>query len=212
MCQEPTDLLLILILKIQIRYIDTKHQLADKLTKGNFTRDERNNLLQVFNISHFSSLCCAKNSILISCPKTMPKMMQEQKEEERSVATSKSTAMNLSSHVPTISSSANSPIASKSPGILIAANLKTGWRRNSKSDAASSSQVRLQDAYLGGLMHTAMVKLVAAKEESGDADFSESETWNFQEVAVLVRLIAYKSATGNPYASRKSDHPGRSKS
>ena len=26
--------------KIQIRYIDTKHQLEDMLTKGNFTRDE----------------------------------------------------------------------------------------------------------------------------------------------------------------------------
>ena len=30
--------------KIQIRYIDTKHQLAEMLTKGNFTRDEWNNL------------------------------------------------------------------------------------------------------------------------------------------------------------------------
>ena len=28
--------------KIQIRYIDTKHQLADMLTKGNFRRDEWN--------------------------------------------------------------------------------------------------------------------------------------------------------------------------
>ena len=27
-------------LEIQIRYIDTKHQIADTLTKGNFTRDE----------------------------------------------------------------------------------------------------------------------------------------------------------------------------
>ena len=26
--------------KIQIRFIDTKHQLADMMTKGNFTRDE----------------------------------------------------------------------------------------------------------------------------------------------------------------------------
>ena len=26
--------------EIQIRYIDTKHQLADMLTEGNFTRDE----------------------------------------------------------------------------------------------------------------------------------------------------------------------------
>ena len=42
--------------KIQIRYINTKHQVADTLTKGNFTRDEWNNLLHLLNISHFSSL------------------------------------------------------------------------------------------------------------------------------------------------------------
>ena len=41
--------------KIQIKYIDTKNQLADILTKGNFTRDEWNHLLTLFNISHFSS-------------------------------------------------------------------------------------------------------------------------------------------------------------
>ena len=49
----------------------------------------------------------------------MAKRMQEQK-EERIVAKSKSTAINLSSHVPTSSSSEKSQIASKSPGILIA--------------------------------------------------------------------------------------------
>ena len=42
--------------KIQIKYIDTKNQLADTLTKGNFTRDEWNHLLCLFNISHFSSI------------------------------------------------------------------------------------------------------------------------------------------------------------
>ena len=31
--------------KIQIKYIDTKNQLADILTKGNLTRDESNHLL-----------------------------------------------------------------------------------------------------------------------------------------------------------------------
>ena len=36
--------------KIQIKYIDTKNQLADILTKGNFTRDEWNHLLTLFNI------------------------------------------------------------------------------------------------------------------------------------------------------------------
>ena len=44
--------------KIQIKYIDTKNQLADILTKGNFTRDEWNHLLCLFNISHFSSTAC----------------------------------------------------------------------------------------------------------------------------------------------------------
>ena len=47
MFPEPTELLLIgsfdrinLDSKIQIKYIDTKNQLADILTNGNFTRDE----------------------------------------------------------------------------------------------------------------------------------------------------------------------------
>ena len=102
--------------KSQILYIDTKHQLADMLSEGNFTRDEWNKLLHLLNISHFSSTCCAKNSSLISCANTMSNRMQEQKEEERSVAKSKSTAMNVSSDVPTISSSAKSPIASMRSG------------------------------------------------------------------------------------------------
>ena len=44
--------------KIQIKYIDTKNQLADILTKGNFTRDEWTHLLCLFNISHVSSTNC----------------------------------------------------------------------------------------------------------------------------------------------------------
>ena len=46
--------------KIQIKYIDTKNQLADMLTKGNFTRDEWNHLLCLFDISHFSSTDCSE--------------------------------------------------------------------------------------------------------------------------------------------------------
>ena len=38
--------------KSQIKYIDTKNQLADLFTKGHFTRDEWNHLLSVFNIIH----------------------------------------------------------------------------------------------------------------------------------------------------------------
>ena len=46
--------------KSQIKYIDTKNQFADILTKGNFPRDEWNHLLCLSNISHFSSTDCAE--------------------------------------------------------------------------------------------------------------------------------------------------------
>ena len=46
--------------KIQIKYIDTKNQLADILTKGNFTRDLWNHLFCLFNISHFRSAVCSE--------------------------------------------------------------------------------------------------------------------------------------------------------
>ena len=44
--------------KIQIKYIDTKNQFADILTKGNFTRDKWNHLLNLFDKGHFSSTVC----------------------------------------------------------------------------------------------------------------------------------------------------------
>ena len=40
--------------KIQIKYIDTKNLLAGHIDKGNFTSNEWNHLLCLFNISHFS--------------------------------------------------------------------------------------------------------------------------------------------------------------
>ena len=66
--------------KIQIKYIDTKNQLADILTKGNFTRDEWNHLFCLFNISHF---CSMKSS------KAMSTRTQEDAGEERVTAKSK---------------------------------------------------------------------------------------------------------------------------
>ena len=46
--------------KIQIKYIDTKNQLADIRAKGNSTRDEWNLLVCLFNIRHFSSAECSE--------------------------------------------------------------------------------------------------------------------------------------------------------
>ena len=75
-------------------------------------------------------------------------------------------------------------------------------RRNWKSDAASSSQARLKDAYLGLLTDTATGKPVGTEEESEDVDLFESETWSFQEVTG--RPVAYKTAVGQPSASSDS--------
>ena len=61
--------------------------------------------------------------------------------------------MNMSSYLMASSSSAaSSPIASKSPG-MSGASGRPGSRMNLEAtsfDAASASQVRLKDAYLGG--------------------------------------------------------------
>ena len=160
MCQEPIELLWIGCLtesfldpKIQIRYIDTKHQIADILTEGNFTRDEWNNLLRLLNISHFSSTCCTKNFSLTSCS-TMAKRIQDQKEKEGVVSKSRPAVMNISSFIATSSSTASSPIASKSSWMPIASgrpDSRVGVNPNS-FDTASTSQVGLKDAYLDGLM------------------------------------------------------------
>ena len=86
--------------KIQNKYIDTKNQIADILTKGNFTRDERNHLLCLFNSSHFSSTVCS-----------MAKRFQQDSGEERVTAKSKP-MMNLIARTPSVVSSS----ISLSPG------------------------------------------------------------------------------------------------
>ena len=101
----PTELLLIgcsiesiWTQKIQISYIDTKNELADMLTKGNFTRDEWNHLLCLFNISHFSSTVCSE---------TMAKRSQHGSGEERVTAKSQP-MMSLIARAPSHVSSSTS--------------------------------------------------------------------------------------------------------
>ena len=88
--------------KIQIKYIDTKNQLADILTKGNFTRDEWNHLLNLFDISHFSSAACTA---------AMAKRAQQGSGEKRVTAKSRP-MMNLTARMPSVVSSS----ASSNPG------------------------------------------------------------------------------------------------
>ena len=98
--------------KIQIKYMDTKHQLADILTKGHFTRDEWNNLLPLCTISNHSS-----NSEL----QKMAKRVQDGTGEERAIAKSRPT-MNLVSQTLARSSMAQRSDASNRPGTVSASS------------------------------------------------------------------------------------------
>ena len=88
--------------KIQIKYIDTKNQLADIVTKGNFTRAEWNHMLCLFNVIHFCRAVCSE---------AMAKRLQRDSGEERVAAKSRP-MMSLIARVPSNISSSTS----ESPG------------------------------------------------------------------------------------------------
>ena len=54
--------------KIRIKYVDTKNQFADILTKGSFSRDEWNHLLRLFNVMSFPMFSCSHFSNFLSDP------------------------------------------------------------------------------------------------------------------------------------------------
>ena len=107
--------------KIQIKYTDTKNQLADILTKGNFTRDEWNHLLTLFNISHFGSTACTT---------AMAKRAQQESGEERVTAKSRP-MMNLTARTPSVvsSSASSNPVRTsygyQDPGKSVASDDRT---------------------------------------------------------------------------------------
>ena len=110
---EPTELLLIgcsiesiWIPKSKSKTFTPKKQQADILTKGNFTRDEWNHLLYLFNISHFSST---------NCLEVMSERTQEDAGEERVTAKSKP-MMNLVSRCSVTNPNVLASTASESPG------------------------------------------------------------------------------------------------
>ena len=77
------------------------------LTKGNFTRDEWNHLLCLFNISHFSSTVCSE---------AMAKRVQQDSGEERVTAKSRP-MMSLIARAPsTLSSSTSESLGKRSCG------------------------------------------------------------------------------------------------
>ena len=136
--------------KIQIKYIDTKNQLADILTKGNFTRDEWNHLLNLFNISHFSSTACTA---------AMAKRAQQGSGEERVTAKSRP-MMNLTARMPSIvsSSASSNPVRTsygyQDPGKSVAGDDPSGKPEKTSWDMIPQVAPHREEPLLDGNEHS----------------------------------------------------------
>ena len=137
--------------KIQIKYIDTKDRLADILTKGNFTRDEWNQLLCLFNISHFLSADFSE---------VRSKRTQKDSREERVTAKSKP-MMNLVSRCSERTPDVLPSAASESPG-------KT--RHESQSSLSLHTE-----------KHYGTVRPVVHAYSSSYSEWNVDKTWSSQE-------------------------------
>ena len=132
--------------KIQIKYIDTKNQLADILTKGNFTRDEWNHLLSLFNISHFS---------FTACTAAMAKRTQQESGEERVTAKSRP-MMNLTARMPSVVSSSTSSNPGKTwygyqdPGKSVVEDDRSGQPEKTSWDAMQQVVPHHEEPLLDG--------------------------------------------------------------
>ena len=119
----------------------------------------------VFNFSEPGEETLRKSRSMVQLDKLLQKVakrVQEQKDEEKIVLKFRPTAMNLSSTIPASSSSAKNLITSSDPGKHSAAGKPASrTRRNSKPDEAPSSQVKLKDENLGGLMDDSAGKQVS---------------------------------------------------
>ena len=154
--------------KIQIEYIDTKNQLADILTKGNFTRDEWNHLLTLFNLSHFSSTACTA---------AMAKRAQQGSGEERVTAKSRP-MMNLTARMPSIvSSSASSNSGRTSHGYQDPRKSVAGDDRSGKPERPSPPGYSKED-YGQSWSSQEWKSGVAAHDRSGKP---EKTSWDIME-------------------------------
>ena len=147
--------------KIQIKYMDTKNQLADMLTKGNFTRDEWNRLLWMFNNSHF-----------MQCSEVMSKRTQKESSEERVTAKSRP-MMSLITRSNERAPSALSSTASESP-------VKT----RHESQSLLSAQAEMYDRTVKpAVCHDTSHERHRLVEKTHSSSFSEwnvDKTWSSQ--------------------------------
>ena len=143
--------------KIEIKYIDTKNQLADILTKGNFTRDEWNHLLCLFNIIQFNSKDCSE---------VMSKRTQKDSSEKRVTAKSKP-MMNLVARCSERTPGVLPSIASESPGKT---RHESQFLLSSQTEQHHRTKRSVEDAYSSSY-----------SERNGDQTWSSQE-WKSDEL------------------------------
>ena len=158
--------------KIQIKYIDTKNQPADILTKGNFTLDEWNHLLCLLNISHFRSTVCSD---------TMAKRSQQDSGEERVTAKSR-LMMNLIARTPSfVSSTSVSPgkkhYGSQDPWRSIEGEDRSG-RPDKGTDLFEASDHCYHEQFMESFASTSYLKLDDGRVWSSQEWKTESTTYD----------------------------------
>ena len=151
--------------KIEIKYIDTKNQLADILTKGNYTRDEWNHLLYMFNISHFSSTVCSE---------AMAKRVQQDSREERVTAKSRP-MMSLIARAP---SNLSSSSVSESPGKISYGNQSRSGAKAEKEDRTGQPVVGSDPRTVLGCYHEQFIESSFAARYS---EWDDNKAWSPQE-------------------------------
>ena len=150
--------------KIEFKYIDTKNQLADILTKGSFTRDEWNHLLCLFNISDFSSTHCSE---------VMSKSPHKDSGEERVTATSRP-MMSLIARAPSNSSSS----ASESLGKRSYESQSPWSAKAEEYDRTEQPVVGRDTSHASGHHHERSVESSNSARYSGRDD---DRAWSSQE-------------------------------
>ena len=128
-----------------------KNQLADILTKGNFTRDEWNHLLCLFDVSHFSSTDCSE---------VMSKRTQKDSGEERVTAKSKP-MMNLVSRC-----------SARTPDVLASTASESSGKTRHESQFPLSSRTE---------QHQRTGQLVEDAYSSSYSEWNVDKTWSSQE-------------------------------
>ena len=160
-----------LVSKIQIRFTDTKHQLADIFDKR-----------AISHVTHGTIFFfCSQSFSLTSCTGTMAKRMQEQEGVTRNVATSKPT-MNMASFVSTSSWIVQNAVENPGDTQSTLSNRFVKYRETWRERTQSRRSVEFSRMVLA----VGMRKLVATEEDQ--------EHQNYPEVSVCTRKLV---ASGN---------------